>query len=257
MDNIKSALTRKFGPLPAWAWLLAIFAGVWWYRHKYGSTASTVSTSATSGGDTSGTGDTNPPTVLEPGESVYDSGTGTLTTAPGGTDTSGTGSSSGSGTGTTGDGSSTISITGLGGFTKSLNNLTKLLQKEQKRTPKPKKTNKPHTPKTGKPKNGTKGRGRSTTAIKNKIHSAGEGKKGPEKTVKRNRPEKGVKSRATGGVGLGARGARTRARTPVTTNQLRAHPATGMQARRTEPATVQHRPSNPPARKAPRSRTKR
>lgn len=90
--GIGGALTRKFGPLPAWAWAALLFVGVWYYRNKLGAAASGT-----------GTGSVGPSpvppqaqTVLQPGESLYDPNTGALTTAPGGGDVGGTG---GGGTG--------------------------------------------------------------------------------------------------------------------------------------------------------------
>ena len=77
MDKIKSALTRKFGPLPAWAWLGILGVGYYYYRNR---------TSAASG---TGTGAVAPapPTpqpgqLLDPGQSYYDPNTGGLVTAP-------------------------------------------------------------------------------------------------------------------------------------------------------------------------------
>jgi hypothetical protein len=41
MNNIKNALTRKLGPLPAWAWAAIAGLGLWWYRnHTAGAAAS-------------------------------------------------------------------------------------------------------------------------------------------------------------------------------------------------------------------------
>ena len=107
MDRIKNALTRKFGPLPAWAWLGLIALAIYYYR-KHQSSSST------------GTGSvaTVPPTpqpgqVLEPGESYYDPNTGELSTAPGGGGGD-TGSSSGTGIGSNGGGG--IGSNGGGGI---------------------------------------------------------------------------------------------------------------------------------------------
>jgi hypothetical protein len=89
MNKVSSALTRKFGPLPAWAWATIIFAGIYYYRKKLG------------GGTVSGTGTGSvtptpttpqPGTVLQPGESLYDPNTGALTTAPGSTSSGDAGS---------------------------------------------------------------------------------------------------------------------------------------------------------------------
>jgi hypothetical protein len=91
MSNLKSALTRKFGPLPAWAWA-AIAGGALFLYRRYSAASGAVSGTGTGSvaqaGPTPGTGEQ----VLQPGESIYDPGAGTLTTAPGGggTDTTGT-----------------------------------------------------------------------------------------------------------------------------------------------------------------------
>jgi len=77
--NIKKSLTRKIGPLPVWAWALFGFAGVWYYRNKLGGMYSGTGTGSV--GPTPTT--PQPQTTLQPGESVYDPNTGTLTTAPG------------------------------------------------------------------------------------------------------------------------------------------------------------------------------
>jgi hypothetical protein len=84
VDNIKSALTRKLGPLPAWAWLAVTAIGIWYYRSKTSGSTAAVNTTATSPTFT-------PPTPQSPvnlgqGESVYDPNTGALVTAPGGGD---------------------------------------------------------------------------------------------------------------------------------------------------------------------------
>ena len=83
--NIKDSLTRKIGPLPAWAWAIIAFGGVWWYRSRTPMASGT------------GTGSVGPApatpqdqTTLQPGESVYDPNTGTLSTAPGSAGTNGT-----------------------------------------------------------------------------------------------------------------------------------------------------------------------
>jgi hypothetical protein len=80
--GIGGSLTRKLGPLPVWVWAIAGFGLVWYYRNKL--SAGSVATGT-------GTGSVAPaPTtpqaqqVLQPGESVYDPNTGTMTTAPGG-----------------------------------------------------------------------------------------------------------------------------------------------------------------------------
>ncbi len=79
IDNIKNSLTKKLGPLPAWAWLLITGVAIYLYRkHEASSSSASTTAAATT------TTDTNPPVVLSPGESIYDPATGGLTTAPGG-----------------------------------------------------------------------------------------------------------------------------------------------------------------------------
>lgn len=93
MDKIKNALTRKFGPLPAWAWFGLLAVGVYYYRYKM------------SGGAASGTGTGSvAPTGLQalaPDQSYYDPGSGDMFTTPptggGGGDGSSGGSSGGGG----------------------------------------------------------------------------------------------------------------------------------------------------------------
>lgn len=88
--NVKAALTRKYGPLPAWGWFIIFGLGVWYYRRKFGAVSTGTGTgSVAQSGPTPGTGEQ----VLQPGESVYDPTAGTLTTAPGGGGASGGGAS--------------------------------------------------------------------------------------------------------------------------------------------------------------------
>jgi hypothetical protein len=88
MSNIKDALTRKLGPLPAWAWALVAGIAVYWYRNKG---LSLTSSSTTTGGSVTPNSPTPQPiTTLAPGESAYDPNTGQLLTSPGG-DTTGAG----------------------------------------------------------------------------------------------------------------------------------------------------------------------
>lgn len=97
--GLKGALTRKFGPLPAWAWALLLGVGVWYYRNKMsGASSATPQTSTTGSQD---------PLVVDPGESTFDPGTGGLISGPGGSSTDGStdpGSGDGGGDGGTGDG---------------------------------------------------------------------------------------------------------------------------------------------------------
>lgn len=82
MSDLKGALTRKFGPLPAWAWLAITAVSLYFWRSRGGGGGGVTST---------GTGDTTAPEApeprdpitLSPGESVYDPNTGQLvSTAP-------------------------------------------------------------------------------------------------------------------------------------------------------------------------------
>lgn len=82
MTGIRNALTRKFGPLPAWAWLTILAAGAYFYSSRGGGGGAAPSTSAT---DITPTDAPEPrdPMTLQPGESVYDPNTGQLIgTAP-------------------------------------------------------------------------------------------------------------------------------------------------------------------------------
>lgn len=80
LDNIKTALSRKLGPLPAWAWLILFGVGVWYYRNHLSSVSSGTGTGSVAPAPT----DPQSQVTLEPGESVYDPNTGGFLTAPGG-----------------------------------------------------------------------------------------------------------------------------------------------------------------------------
>lgn len=91
LTDIRAALTRKFGPLPAWAWL-TIFAGAvyLWRRRSGGGVAAATQDTGTSG-DTSAP-EPQEPITLGPGESAYNPNTGQLVTgSPATPDTSGNG----------------------------------------------------------------------------------------------------------------------------------------------------------------------
>ena len=94
MSKLGDALKRKWGPLPAWGWLVFLVGIVYYYRH-YMSTSSAVSGTGT-GSVAPAPVTPQPITTLQPGETAYDPNTGGFLTAPGGgatTDTtSGTGS---------------------------------------------------------------------------------------------------------------------------------------------------------------------
>lgn len=80
LDDIKTTITKKIGPLPAWAWAIVVAGGIYWYRKK---TAGTSTAATTASADTTST-PTSPPVTLQPGESVYNPSTGDIATAPGG-----------------------------------------------------------------------------------------------------------------------------------------------------------------------------
>ena len=104
MKSIKRSLTRKLGPLPAWAWALVAFAGIYWYRQRQAAASGTGTGSVAPAPVTP-----QPPMDVPAGDSVYDPNTGAFDTAPGGG--GGAGATNGSGTsvgnGSTGDGSLT------------------------------------------------------------------------------------------------------------------------------------------------------
>lgn len=50
MSNVQAALTRKFGPLPAWGWAAILAVVVYFYRKRMAGTSG-----GSGGGDTSGT----------------------------------------------------------------------------------------------------------------------------------------------------------------------------------------------------------
>jgi hypothetical protein len=80
MNKITSSLKKKWGPLPAWAWLLGGGLLYYFYR-KYSAT----SASGTGTGSVAPAAATPQPiTTLGAGESAYDPNTGSLVTAPGG-----------------------------------------------------------------------------------------------------------------------------------------------------------------------------
>lgn len=90
MNKIKHALTRKFGPLPAWAWLFVAGATYYFYRKYTAASSSNTSTTSTTG---TGTSSDLSPIDIPPGDSVYDPNTGSLLTAPASGGVSGNGSS--------------------------------------------------------------------------------------------------------------------------------------------------------------------
>jgi hypothetical protein len=79
--NVRNALTRKFGPLPAWAWLGLLAIVVYLFRRSRGTVAAPTETQDTTSSEADKT--TPEPVVLQPGESVYNPATGQLVgTAP-------------------------------------------------------------------------------------------------------------------------------------------------------------------------------
>lgn len=85
MSDIRTALTRKFGPLPAWAWLTIFGAAVYFYRTRMSGGGSGRTLATETKPDIQPTDPVTPqsPVTLQPGESVYDPNTGQLIgTAP-------------------------------------------------------------------------------------------------------------------------------------------------------------------------------
>ena len=230
MTRIKEALTRKFGPLPAWAWLLMLFGAVYYYRKHYGTAATTTASTPTA---TTNTGSDQPPITLDPGQSVYDPGTGALTTAPGGggsTDATGGGGTGGGGGLPAGSGpaDTTLPATQPPFVVRIINGA------------------KPNTHKPVKPKHGVKrpnpvkkpGRARSTTAINHKSHSPSGGKAKPS-----------VRSRVVTRIGGShvAGAPRQRPKMPVTRPVVRQRPV----ASASPSPAHQPAPHNPPRPSAP------
>lgn len=77
---MKSALTRKLGPLPAWVWLATFGVAYYLYRRYTGNSVSGTGTGSV--GPAAVT--PQPITTLPPGYSAYDPNSGALSTAPGG-----------------------------------------------------------------------------------------------------------------------------------------------------------------------------
>lgn len=80
IDNIRGALTRKFGPLPVWGWALIAGAAIFMWRTARGQYSSSVDSPATgteTGSEPSDAPDRDP-ISLAPGETVYDPNTGQL-----------------------------------------------------------------------------------------------------------------------------------------------------------------------------------
>lgn len=129
MSNVKESLTRKLGPLPAWAWFLIGGVALYWYRNRKNSTSTSSAVTDAS------TQAQNYEAAFDQGwtdaAQYYDTGTGGGSNGGGSDGGGGSSSSSSSGTeGTTG----TTTGNGSGGSSTG------------KRIIKPKVR---HTPKTG------------------------------------------------------------------------------------------------------------
>ncbi len=116
MDKVKEALTRKLGPLPAWAWLTIFGVGYYLYKNKIASSSATQATSTVPSPVTP-----QSPITVSPGDSVYNPNTGTLTTAPGGS-SGGSGGGGGYSSGGSGSGSGSLN-NALNAIAQALGNL--------------------------------------------------------------------------------------------------------------------------------------
>lgn len=81
MTDIRRALVRKFGPLPAWAWAGILGGALFLYRRSADLRAGVPASggSATAPGISDETGERRDPVTLDPGQGVYDPETGKLT----------------------------------------------------------------------------------------------------------------------------------------------------------------------------------
>lgn len=80
--RVGEALTRKLGPLPAWAWFGGLAGGAYLYQRRGGKSATVLSATSPDLGD--GNAGMLPGQTLDPGQSYYDPNTGKLVTAPNG-----------------------------------------------------------------------------------------------------------------------------------------------------------------------------
>lgn len=80
MSNLKNALTRKLGPLPAWAWLGLLAVGVWYYRSRMNASGAVGST--TDSGTGTGSVGTTGLQALAPDQSYYDPSDSGMFTTP-------------------------------------------------------------------------------------------------------------------------------------------------------------------------------
>lgn len=263
MSKVKSALTRKWGPLPAWAWFLLV-GGAYYLYKRYSAASSGTGTGSV--GPTPAT--PQPQTVLQPGESVYDPNSGTLTTAPGGA-SGDTGGGGGTTSGdTTGASASDLaaamdSLAGAiaSGMPPSQVDVTLPTTPDSpgtagtahgttKRTTKHKPKKKP-TKKPVKPRGPHKGKTRPRSGASTRKNAGG--RTGPRWKPSLPRPRRHssgskVTGRGSGGVSPMPSRARQRPRTPVVTTVQNQRPQGGFRPGRRQPAAPAPRPSAPPPR---------
>lgn len=163
MPDIKGALTRKFGPLPAWGWLGIGGGGIWYYRRH-----------AASGGSQQAAAMQYPASVGPWGQDPYGIQGGAGTASDSGGNAGGT---SGTNTGSTGSanggGAPTINVaapTAPGGTHGEF----EIRGRARAHKPHPKHTRKPPT----KPKGNKKTAARHPAATHNNARAKGVGKAG-------------------------------------------------------------------------------
>lgn len=283
MNNVKGALSRKFGPLPAWAWFIIAAGALYFYRKYQANNATTSGT---------GTGSVAPVTpvpgtgeqVLEPGESIYDPTAGTLQTAPGGGGTDGNGnpidygqlataigeaiaqnmpqntSSSNPGTNPQGGGGASAKKAAWNkAFNQRFNarfNAAWKAKQEKRKAGTTKRNQK------GKPRNtGTTAKTPSETSKRTRARSTTKVRTDRSRSASNLRAQAAsapARSRAPQPVGKRAQRTPTTHRTvspPAVRQHVQtAHPAAKPSTR--VEATSQHRPSNPPPRTASRKRAR-
>jgi protein TonB len=74
--DIRNALTRKFGPAPAWAWLTALAGAVYLWRRRGGGGTTGPSNDTGIPLDDTTAAEPRDPITLQPGETAYDPATG-------------------------------------------------------------------------------------------------------------------------------------------------------------------------------------
>lgn len=77
LNQIKTRLTNKLGPLPVWAWAAITGAAIYVYRVRKGTAAALVDNTGIPT-DTTTAATPRDPVTLQPGEQVYDPNTGQL-----------------------------------------------------------------------------------------------------------------------------------------------------------------------------------